>query len=700
MPNYYPFSLASILAVVLAAPVYAQETVQPAPEPSIQQGVISYVPSDFAYARPNTALDMIGRLPGFSFDGGDSVRGFAGAAGNVLIDGQRPTIKTDSLGDTLNRITIDQVERIDVIRGSVPGIDMQGQTVVANVIRKKVDTFQQVFSVRSFLFSETGKTIPGWNYQATRRVGEHQFDLSAGRGIAMDDSVGSGWRTTVDAQTGSLDLFERSHTEGDGEVHSLRGSYKGPQFGGTLSLNGVVSTDKFKNEQRFLSAASDESFVSRSANDRGEVSVNFLADIGPDLESETLGLFKAAFGSLDATGLERDPAGVDPDSSQLFQIDAEAGERIGRTILRYTMSPELSFEGGGEVTYNYREQQVSLAVDGAPVPLPASDVLVEETRGELFVQSAWRPSPQWTLEGGVRVEQSTITQSGDTDKERSFTYPKPRVVGAWSPSEDDQLRLRIEREVGQLNFQDFASEVDLNTGQQDTGNSDLEPYKAWVYEAAYEKRFWEAAAAVLTLRHEDISDVVDLFARRIPIDTDNDGVNDSTRLVEGPGNIGDGTNDLVRFNLTLPLANLGLKGGELKFETQWQSSEVTDPLTGDKRRFSGQRPEEININFRQDLPEQNLTFGVGWFQGWRESYYQGASIEDLEIRDFFSSFIEWKPNAGFTLMAELNNLDPFSFNIARRVYPGGRDTDPLDFTETERRNSQMLAMVSARWTFN
>ena len=194
--------------------------------------------------------------------------------------------------------------------------------------------------------------------------------------------------------------------------------------------------------------------------------------------------------------------------------------------------------------------------------------------------------------------------------------------------------------------------------------------------------------------------MVDLFPRRIPIDTDNDGVNDSTRLVEGPGNIGDGTNDLVRFNLTLPLANLGLKGGELKFETQWQSSEVTDPLTGEKRRFSGQRPEEININFRQDLPEQNLTFGVGWFQGWRESYYQGASIEDLEIRDFFSSFIEWKPNAGFTLMAELNNLDPFSFNIARRVYPGGRDTDPLDFTETERRNSQMLAMVSARWTFN
>ena len=340
MSSYYPFSLASILAVVLAAPAYAQETTQPAAESVAQQGVISYTPADFAAARPNTALDMISRLPGFSFDGGDSVRGFAGAAGNVLIDGQRPTIKTDSLGDTLNRITIDQVERIDVIRGSVPGIDMQGQTVVANVIRKKVDTFQQVFSVRGFLFSESGKTIPGWNYQATRRVGEHQFDVSAGRGIAMD---------------------------GDGVPHNLRGSYKGPQFGGTLSLNGVIGTDEFKNEQRFLSATTDEKFVNRSANDRGEVSVNFLMDLGPDIEWETLGLAKLAFGSLDATGLVQDPTGVDPDSSQLFQIEAEAGERIGRTTLRYTMSPELSFEGGGEIAYNYRDQQVSLAGAAASV---------------------------------------------------------------------------------------------------------------------------------------------------------------------------------------------------------------------------------------------------------------------------------------------------------------------------------------------
>ena len=47
-------------------------------------------------------------------------------------------------------------------------------------------------------------------------------------------------------------------------------------------------------------------------------------------------------------------------------------------MLHYTHSPKLSFEGGGEVAFNFREQQVALTVNGTPVPLPSSDVRVEE----------------------------------------------------------------------------------------------------------------------------------------------------------------------------------------------------------------------------------------------------------------------------------------------------------------------------------
>ena len=121
-----------IFAVMLAA--YALST--PAFADPAATGVLSYDAAFFAEARPNTAYDMIGRLPGFSFTDVGSARGFAGTAGNVLINGERPTSKTDSLQSVLTRIPAGNVERIDLIRGGAPGIDMQGQTVVANVILK------------------------------------------------------------------------------------------------------------------------------------------------------------------------------------------------------------------------------------------------------------------------------------------------------------------------------------------------------------------------------------------------------------------------------------------------------------------------------------------------------------------------------------------------------------------------------------
>ena len=687
MRSYYSFSLASILAVVLAAPAFAQEPPTAAPVAATQEGVISYTPADFASSRPNTALDMIARIPGFSFNSGDQVRGFAGAAGNVLIDGQRPTTKTDSLDSTLSRIPISQVERIDLVRGGAPGIDMQGQAVVANVIVKKQDTFQQVISAGGLLYAKTGDTLPTYSYQATRRAGEHQFDFNISRGLSMDDSVGFGWRTTQNFSTNTT-VFENADTEGDGSVHTLRANYKGPQFGGTLSVNGLLGTDTFKNESHFISPTSDKRFIDRSANDRGEVGVNYKRSLGEAFELEVLGLSKLAKGSLDSIGIDGSDLG-------LFQVRAEAGETIGRGVLRYKMSPELSFEGGGEAAFNYRDQQVAFFDNGAQVQLNAANVRVEELRGEGFVQSTWRMSPELSFEGGVRVERSTIKQIGDNANERSFTYPKPRLVATWSPTKDDQLRVRVEREVGQLNFRDFSSSVNQNSGQTNTASNELRPDKTWVYEAAYEKRFWDGAAVVLTLRHDEITDVIDLLTKEIP---DPAGPPGATIFVEGPGNIGDGKNDSIALNLTLPLANLGLKGAELKIESSWQESEVTDPTTLETRRISGQRPNDINVNFRQDLPDLNLTFGVGWFSGWSERYYYREELQHLFLRDFFFSFVEWKPDPGFSLRAELNNFDPYSFTIERQVFDGPRSTGSILEIESERRNSQVLGQIRARWT--
>jgi outer membrane cobalamin receptor len=127
---------AALSSQATASPAPALATVQ-GPAATGQAGVTSYPPAFFAAQNPNSAADMVTRLPGFTLDTGDSVRGFEGSAGNVLIDGQRPASKSDNLQTILSRIPAGKVERIDVIRGGAPGIDMQGKTVIANVVLKK-----------------------------------------------------------------------------------------------------------------------------------------------------------------------------------------------------------------------------------------------------------------------------------------------------------------------------------------------------------------------------------------------------------------------------------------------------------------------------------------------------------------------------------------------------------------------------------
>jgi hypothetical protein len=90
----------------------------------------------------------------------------------------------------------------------------------------------------------------------------------------------------------------------------------------------------------------------------------------------------------------------------------------------------------------------------------------------------------------MRTEDSTIRATGDLAPEgKTLVYPKPRVVFTWSPDPLDQLRLRVEREVGQLDFGAFAASSSLNAGGVHLGNPGLLPQDAWVGEAALERPF-------------------------------------------------------------------------------------------------------------------------------------------------------------------------------------------------------------------
>ena len=190
-----------VIATAAPAPALAiaQESAPAAAQavtPATNQGVTSYPASFFAEAQPNSAMDMIARIPGFAFDPGDSVRGYGGAAGNVLIDGQRNASKSEGLEDALRRLQAKQVERIDIIRGGAPGIDMQGKTVIANVVLRKDGGGSWLFAVANAIHQD-GRTSPAMRFEGTAPVGPGTFTWSNLFYKSIDDGAGEGVQRSV-----------------------------------------------------------------------------------------------------------------------------------------------------------------------------------------------------------------------------------------------------------------------------------------------------------------------------------------------------------------------------------------------------------------------------------------------------------------------------------------------------------------------
>lgn len=668
-------ALASALA--LAAPAHGQDAQGMATSPPAQSAsVISYPPEFFAASQPSTALDMISRLPGFTLDDGEAVRGFEGAAGNILIDGQRPTTKTDGLEEILRRIPAGQVVRIDLIRGGAPGIDMQGKSVLANVIRKQGGGFRGVVALSNSIIYD-GRNMTGVRLELAGDRAGRAWDVSARYGMGVDDGSGEGPRVRS-GPTGEPIIISDIDSEGDTNQTTLTGAYATPLFGGQAKVNARLFNDNFKYEEInriSFPAPGREGTIEHYDEFQTELGGNFTRALGAKSTMELIALRKDE--QQDVTSDFRAET-----TEAHFSLSRETSETIGRAVLKHRPNYQLSLEAGGEVAINILESRTAYAIDGVNIPLPAANVRIQEDRGEAFAKGVWRPSPKWTVEAGLRYEASTIESSGDVSLEKSLYYAKPRLALTWAPWPETQARFRFERVVDQLNFDDFVADSSLNTGVITAGNPDLVPEQAWVSEAAFEQRF-AGAAIVLTLRHSALSDAVDRAPVFLP-----------TGVFDAPSNIGDGSKDELILSLSAPLAKLGLNGATIKGESTWRRSEVTDPTTGEKREISGLRPLEWEAHFTHDLPAHRLTWGVDVYGGWRETYYRFDEISTDKLKTFVTPFAEWKPLSDVVIRAELQNATNRGFRHTRTVYDGPRSTSDIAFVDD--RNIQFGRMYWVR----
>jgi hypothetical protein len=628
----------------------------PPPGPN---GLVTYDPAAFAASKPESAYDMVLLLPGFAFDPGDQdSRGLAASAGNVLIDGRRPAAKTDSLANILRRIPVGAVARIDLIRGGGPGIDMQGHTVLANVVR---GTSTQVVSTTDARLTRDGRVGYSTRLDAQRHQGQEGVQGSLRFAYTQGALAGDGLKDTFNGANAPLSAAD-VRIANPNTVVTATGEIDTKRYGGLLQLKAfaVYGTNRAAEEDHFTASPRQDLITSEFRTRHLELSADYIRQLTPKAVLDLIGVQNIEHLSNNADAQQ---AGSVTNSRD----EDTQGESILRSTLTYTGGPRWSVEAGGEYAYNFLDGRSGLIVGGVPQALPSADVQVAESRAEVFATLSWRPIPRLTFEAGSRFETSRLTVSGDAHNSADFNFAKPRLLVTWAPDEADQFRLRLERTVSQLSFEDFVTTSSLDLGVITGGNPRLAPERDWIAEAAWDHRFGKAADVVLTVSHAELQDVID----ELPVGN-----------LSGVGNIGDGTRDRADLNLTLPLDALGLKGGQFKAQGTWIASQVTDPTTHARRRITSDQPFVGTAAITGEVPGLRSSWRIDLTSASRFSVFRIDEIDHFKSGGLVSVLWEWKPKADLAFQAQVQSLGGVDQDREQLFFAGLRGATRPDLRAT------------------
>ncbi|MBT8145831.1 MAG: TonB-dependent receptor plug domain-containing protein, partial [Gammaproteobacteria bacterium] len=176
-------ALSALLLALFTIQVQAQDNVG-------DDSTIIYPASYFVEWRPITAQDMLDRIPGLNVSrgggpsGGNASRGgrglgSGGGGTEILINGKRTAGKNNTSQGQLDRISSDQVDRIEIIRGTSGELDVRGSTQIVNVVLfEELSNTSLSFEANMDYYQDT-ESKPGGSLAYSGQAGDLNFLFSA-----------------------------------------------------------------------------------------------------------------------------------------------------------------------------------------------------------------------------------------------------------------------------------------------------------------------------------------------------------------------------------------------------------------------------------------------------------------------------------------------------------------------------------------
>lgn len=649
---------ASLLAWSSAVDAQAPAT-KPVASPQSSR-TTTYDAAFFSQYAPRTALDIVQRIPGFTLDLGANnnnngngpvdIRGFAGVAGNVVINGQRPSTKSEPLDAYLGRIPASRVKRVEVGPGDLYGADYTGKSQVANLILIEggggLTGTATVTGERHY----TGIVTPTGSGSISLSRGPSTFNIAGD--TAYVDLTEEGADVVTDPATGDLIEFRRKVNNTRNYSPFISASWsldKGPTNSANLNIR--YHFDRFNLHQ------TNHVFPAEAAPHDDTLVENYptkIFELGGDVTRPFAG------GALKFVGLASRQARRTLDESDVGNLGhtevvggfqqlskSQRNETLGRLTWSKPNILGFQFEAGGEVAWNTLDYHLDLFAsdengDKTRIDLPVDNARVTELRGEFWVNGSRQLSKTLRLDIGMNYEMSHLKVSGDATADRKLQFPKPSITLDWQPGGGWHTQLILRRTVAQLDFFDFISAADLASNQINGGNANLQPQRDWEGRFSVEHPLFGQGKARLELGYNLIS----LLQDRIL----------TPQGFDAPGNIGTGRQMYADLTFDAPLDRFW-KGLRVKLHGNIQQTRVRDPISGEFRDFSGFFPRWTwDVDVRRDIGKFGYGFTIN--DNRRTTFFRTDQLDTRYNKGlpYTYAFIEYRPTTTQSLKLYFDDI--------------------------------------------
>jgi outer membrane receptor for ferrienterochelin and colicins len=687
---------------------------------------VVYPASYFAEFNPVTAQDMLDRIPGVGSatggggnfggsrqGGGNGGRGLGSGSGGsqIIINGKRTAGKNNQTSGQMDRITAEQVDYIQIIRGTSGELDVRGSSQVVNVVLfEELSSNSLSFEANMDRYLDHN-TAPGGSLAYSGQSGALNYVLSAAAEPRYDHGVSKETSVLADFSLND-EVREERIREQDSYDLSVNLDYE-INLKSSARLNGLYSQND--NPTDVLRYTTDFRVnPSLTAIEREEIPGDRDNwEIGGDYEyvMDSGSRFKFLFISNrndSASTRERFDVFADGSESKDLFLDlaSTTTERIVRASFTRGFLEDQDIEFGAERAQTTLASSLDLGLPdstgtpsadfGGLVPQNVSNAnsTVEEIRLEPFIIHNWNINSRTSLESTLLYELSQISQSGDVNRKRDFDFIKPKVDLRYNLTPQLQLRGSIEKVVQQLRFSDFVASNDPQDNDSLTlaGNENLRQEWFWKYDINAEYRLPNdigvVDANIFYHRHTDVISRIDVS----PSEDD---------LQSANGNIGEGDMYGITLNASIRMRMFNMPNLLVTSRLNVSDSNITDPFLGIDRRFSRFGRGRLNLGFRHDVPKWNMNYGLEWSNRFdsNEKIYDIDDIADYIGEPNTTAFVQFVDSRGITYRFDARNATSNLQCRERQRYIGRINTGILEEIEDQCATSGRVVSLKINGTF-